>query len=108
MSQPNLWEFPGGKLEAGETEIQCIIREIQEELELQIIPQQRLTPVQHTFGKKCIELIPYRCTIKSGTIRLKEHQQYAWLTDDDKLASLAWCQADLPILKEYLQLTTTS
>jgi len=103
MAQPLLWEFPGGKLEAGESETAALIREIQEELNLLILPGERLTPVIHHYGSKSIELIPYTCTLQSGEIILAEHQAYSWVTIDE-LLNYNWCPADLPIVDEYINL----
>lgn len=102
MSQPLLWEFPGGKIEPGESEAAALTREIQEELNLLIIPVQRLTPVTHTYSTKVIQLIPYTCTLKSGEIKLAEHQTYSWVTIAE-LINYSWCPADIPIVEEYIR-----
>ena len=104
MAQPMLWEFPGGKVDAGESETDALIREIQEELSLLILPHQRLTPVTHTNdGSKTIELIPYTCTLISGEIILAEHMTYSWVNIDE-LQNYNWCPADVPIVEEYIRL----
>lgn len=104
MPQAMLWEFPGGKIEEGETEEACLVREIQEELNLSITPLQRLTPVLQTYGDKTIELIPYLCQYNSGAIRLAEHRSYHWVQPQD-MSSYNWCPADIPIVQEYLAMT---
>ena len=103
MAQPLLWEFPGGKLEAGESEADALKREILEELSLLIDPQQRLSLVTHAYSSKTIELIPYTCTLQSGEITLAEHKAYSWVTIAE-LLSYSWCPADIPIVEEYLHL----
>ncbi len=103
MSQALLWEFPGGKLEAEETEKAALVREIQEELNLLIVPDKRLTPVTHNYGSKTIQLIPYTCTLLSGEIILAEHAAYSWVSID-ALLNYNWCPADVPIVEEYLSL----
>lgn len=103
MKQPLLWEFPGGKVEAGESEEESLIREIAEELHLQVVPVARLTPVVHRYGDTSIELIPYTCRFAGGTVKLQEHSAYAWAAPSD-LLSYDWCPADLPIVEEYLRL----
>ncbi|MBC5773399.1 (deoxy)nucleoside triphosphate pyrophosphohydrolase [Pontibacter sp. KCTC 32443] len=103
MAQPLLWEFPGGKIDAGESETGALVREIQEELNLLILPQQRLTPVTHTYGFKTIELIPYTCALQSGEIILAEHMAYSWVSID-ALLDYTWCPADIPIVEEYIRL----
>ncbi|MEJ8756541.1 (deoxy)nucleoside triphosphate pyrophosphohydrolase [Pontibacter sp. H259] len=103
MAQPLLWEFPGGKLEACESETDALVREVLEELHLVILPQQRLTPVTHTYSSKSIELIPYTCTLQSREIILSEHMAYSWVTINE-LLNYDWCPADIPIVKEYIRL----
>jgi 8-oxo-dGTP diphosphatase len=104
MAQPLLWEFPGGKLEPGETEIKALVREIKEELNLLIVPVMPLTPVAHNYSSKSIKLIPYICTLQAGEIVLAEHKAYNWATVDD-LLNYRWCPADVPIVKEYINWT---
>lgn len=106
MPEPLLWEFPGGKIEPGETEVDCLVREIQEELNLAIVPVKRLTPTVYTADHKTIELIPYICQYKHGTIQLTEHRSYQWVSASD-LHLYNWCPADKPIVEEFLQLTST-
>lgn len=104
MLQAMLWEFPGGKIEEGETEEACLVREIQEELNLSITPVKRLTPVVQSYGDKTIELIPYICQYNRGAIKLDEHRSYHWVVPQD-LANYDWCPADIPIMLEYVALT---
>lgn len=103
MQEPLLWEFPGGKLETGETEVECLIREVKEELSLDIQPLQRLTPVRYTTSNGPIELIPYICKYHHGAISLLEHNAYQWAHYPD-LSQYNWCPADVPIVEEFLQL----
>ncbi|WP_242928126.1 (deoxy)nucleoside triphosphate pyrophosphohydrolase [Pontibacter vulgaris] len=103
MSQPLLWEFPGGKIEPNESEVDCLIREIKEELGLTIVPLQRLTAVTHDYGSKRIELIPYICRLQEGEIILAEHKAYSWATQSE-LLKYNWCPADVPIVQEYIRL----
>lgn len=101
MRLPLKWEFPGGKVEPGETEENCLIREIAEELGIQVQILQRLKPHIHNDGKSVIRLIPFECTIIEGEICLTEHAQYLWLRAT-QLETLDWAEADLPIVSDYL------
>ena len=102
MSLPMKWEFPGGKIEAGETATDCIKREILEELNIEIEVLERLTPSIHNYPTFSIELIPYTANYVSGILNLKEHHQYL-LLDKDKLNTLDWAEADLPIVNEIMR-----
>lgn len=99
MSHPLKWEFPGGKIEANETEAACIVREIEEELGIIVEPTQRLTPVIHNYPNFTIELIPFVCRIISGSIELLEHKQYLWLSEAE-LYAVDWAEADCEILEK--------
>lgn len=103
MKLPLKWEFAGGKIEKGETEIDCIKREISEELNIQIKVKEKLTPVTHEYLDFKIELIPFTANYLSGELILKEHS-YFLIVNKEELINLDWAEADLPILKEYLSL----
>jgi len=96
-----LYEFPGGKINPGETEHECIQREIFEELRLRIAVHQPLTAVEHGEKEKVIRLIPFICSVIGGNLEVLEHEQVLWVYPED-LTSLNWCPADIPIMKEYL------
>ena len=101
MSLPLKWEFPGGKLENGESEIDCIKRELKEELNIEIEIIKKLTNSIHDYGKMKINLIPFVVKYKSGEIKLLEHRDYKCLHKNE-LTQLDWAEADLPILKEFI------
>lgn len=103
MSMPMKWEFPGGKIEPAETEMECIKREIREELGIEIEVQERLTPSIHQYPSFTIELIPYTAHYLSGDLKLKEHNSYV-LMNRDELDRLDWAEADIPIVKEIMKL----
>jgi 8-oxo-dGTP diphosphatase len=103
MSMPFKWEFPGGKVETDESEEACIKREIKEELDIEIELLGRLTPVRHSYPHVSIELIPFRAQFFRGAVSLLEHKQYL-LLDKQQLGDLDWADADVPIVKEYLEL----
>lgn len=99
MDLPGLWEFPGGKVEFGESPAACLTREIWEELSIGIQIGKPLTPVLHAYPDKSIQLIPFLAIWESGTLQLAEHVQYQWLAQQE-LLSLDWAPADLPIVEE--------
>ena len=100
MDLPLLWEFPGGKVEKDETEEACIVREIREELGIEIRVVERLEAFDHNYNdRKIIRLIPFLgCWVK-GEISLLEHSQVTWLAQT-QLRELDWAPADLPIVTQ--------
>ncbi|WP_186757249.1 (deoxy)nucleoside triphosphate pyrophosphohydrolase [Echinicola salinicaeni] len=104
MQMPQKWEFPGGKLEDGESEQECLIREIKEELHLDIMLGEKLPEVIHKYPDFKICLIPFIASIQSGELYLAEHQAYHWLPKA-KLLELDWAEADVPVVKEFLKST---
>lgn len=103
MKLPLKWEFPGGKLEENESEIECIKREIKEELNIEIEVLRSLSNSIHDYGFLKINLIPFISNYVSGEISLSEHKDYK-LLDKSELLNLDWAEADLPILEEFLKL----
>lgn len=101
MKLPLKWEFPGGKLENGESEIECIVREIKEELNIKIIVIEKMSSSIFDYGNFQINLIPFIANYYSGEIKLLEHKEYKWV-DKNEMTLLDWAEADLPILKEFL------
>ena len=101
MHLAGFWEFPGGKIEPGETAEECIHREIREELNIEITIENQLEPVEHHYPEKSIRLIPFICKIKSGNITLTDHSEFRWLTKNE-LSKLNWAAADQMVLQEYL------
>jgi 8-oxo-dGTP diphosphatase len=101
MKLPLKWEFAGGKIESGESEIDCINREIFEELNIKIEIKQRLTPVIHQYPNFKIKLIPFTAEFVSGELKLREHCNSVLATKQE-LLNLDWAEADLPILKEFI------
>jgi 8-oxo-dGTP diphosphatase len=104
MHLPLKWEFPGGKVELNEKPEECLIREIKEELDIEISVIRQLSINDHHYLDKSIRLIPFICRYLSGEIKLKEHANFKYL-DKENLLDLDWAEADIPILKEYLCLS---
>ncbi|SDZ61977.1 8-oxo-dGTP diphosphatase [Flavobacterium aquidurense] len=103
MKLPLKWEFPGGKLEINEDEIDCIKREIKEEININIEVLKRLSNNIHDYGAFKINLIPFLAHYLSGEIKLAEHKNYR-LLEKSELLNLDWAEADLPIVEEFLKL----
>lgn len=99
MSLPLKWEFPGGKIESEETEVDCIRRELKEELNIDVDVQERLGPVVYSYPDFKIKLIPYVVKYISGNIILNEHAQYK-LLNISELLILDWAEADIPIVNQ--------
>lgn len=103
MKLPLKWEFPGGKLEENESDIDCIKREIKEELNIEIEVLKSLSNSIYDYGTFKINLIPFISNYVSGEIVLSEHKDYK-LLDKSELSYLDWAEADLPIVEEFLKL----
>lgn len=103
MKLPLKWEFPGGKLELNENEVDCIKREIKEELNIEIKVIKKLSNSIFDYGTFKINLIPFIANYISGEILLLEHKEYK-LLDKSELYNLDWAEADLPIVEEFLKL----
>jgi len=100
---PFKWEFPGGKLHDGESEEECIIREIREELNMNMVICSRLPAVEHDYGHKQIRLIPFVCDTLDDIPFLTEHNAFKWLAPGE-LRSVGFSEADIPVAEEYLKL----
>ncbi|MCW0484175.1 (deoxy)nucleoside triphosphate pyrophosphohydrolase [Gaoshiqia sediminis] len=95
---PYQWEFPGGKVEPGENYAECIVREIREELQVEIQPLAKLQAVEHNYPEKSIRLIPFVCQLVHGTITLTEHNHSIWISRNG-LDQLNWQEADRRLLE---------
>ncbi len=104
MSLPGKWEFPGGKLELNELPEEALIREINEELNIEINIIEALPIAEHAYvPEKIIQLIPYRCSIVGNeNPSATEHSELRWMKKDD-LLQLDWAAADVPIVLNYIQ-----
>lgn len=99
----NMWEFPGGKMEMGETQEEALIREIKEELELDIIVSNYLTTVDYDYSDFHLTMHCYICEIYAGKLQLNAHNDAKWISIEE-LDNLNWVPADILViekLKEY-------
>ena len=101
MSLPNLWEFPGGKIEEGEQPEETLRREIQEELDCDIKVSELVEDTTHDYGKVIINLRTYRARIVAGEPKPAEHAALLWLPLES-LNSLVWAPADIPAVERLM------
>lgn len=101
MSLPLKWEFPGGKLELNESPEDCLVREVQEELGVEINILAALPPSDWQYPDFAITLYPFVCNLNSDKIHMYEHKAISWVKPSD-LLTLDWAEADIPIIQNYL------
>ena len=93
------WEFPGGKMETGETPQQALKREIMEELDTEITVGELLTTVEYDYPRFHLKMHCFLCTVASGKLTLKEHEAAKWLKKEN-IDSVDWLPADLIVVEK--------
>jgi 8-oxo-dGTP diphosphatase len=97
----NKYEFPGGKIEKGESLKETVIREIKEELNMVIKPEEPFITVTHQYPHFLLTMHTFICSCDDPKVNLTEHLDYKWLETDD-LKNMDWAAADMPIMEELM------
>ncbi len=91
------WEFPGGKMEVGETPEEALVREIREELSAEISVDEFLCTVEYDYPAFHLKMHCYLCSLVTEALHLNEHEAAKWLTKDE-LNSVKWLPADVELI----------
>ena len=98
------WEFPGGKMEPGETQEQAICREIAEELNVQICVERKVCSVEYDYPQFHLLMHCFWCSMAGGELELKEHESAQWL-ERSQWESVEWLPADVLVIEELARCT---
>ena len=96
-----MWEFPGGKIENGESREDALKREIKEELDVEVKIEKFLCTVDYDYPNFHLTMHCYHCRVSDGVIKLLEHLSAKWLTKDE-LKQVEWLPADVEVVKRLL------
>ena len=103
MTLPNMWEFPGGKVEEGESLYTAIEREIKEELKCSIKAIEIIGENRHEYEKIIVNLTAIKCNLVEGEPVADEHSKLIYLNKEN-LESLVWAPADIPLVKKVINI----
>ena len=98
MTQPHLWEFPGGKIEKGESKEEALIREIEEELNCTIAVHHQVEDTTYEYEQVIVRLETFHAMIIAGTPSNREHEEFRWVPIE-RLHELQWAPADIPAVE---------
>lgn len=101
MTAAGMWEFPGGKVETGETHVAALAREVKEELGCEIAVGGYITTTTHAQASGTISLSTYYAHVTSGAPRAAEHEAIAWLAPG-QLLTVRWAPADIPAVRRVM------
>ena len=97
------WEFPGGKIEVGETPQQALIREIQEELTVKVKVGKLIDTIEYDYPKFHLSMQCFWCEVVSGNLELKEHEAARWL-QKEQIYEVEWLPADVSLVEKIRQI----
>lgn len=95
------WEFPGGKVEKGESHQECLLRELNEELGITVNVGQFVGESVFDYGEKKVRLLAYNTELLDGEFTLKDHDEIRWVPINE-LEDLLWAPADIPFVRQIL------
>lgn len=103
MTLPFKWEFPGGKIEPGESPQEALKREIREEMKCTIEIDRRIDTTSYEYDFGIVHLTTFSCRLKEGEPVLTEHASFKWLPPHE-LSMLDWAPADIPAMRKLAQM----